>query len=221
MAHVPAIAVAELYARGLAGFEPRLLARDEDGRARPLQLQRWLGSPTAADQDVLARAVAPVLDVGCGPGRHVLALMRAGCKAVGVDIAAAAVRVARGRGAEAIQGSIFADVPGAGSWGSALLLDGNIGIGGHPAVLLARVASLLRPAGRLLVEFEPPEADTVTQLLRLEGAAQVSSWFRWSTVSVAAVGELAEASGLTVSETWEIEGRWFAELERGPAATAP
>lgn len=217
---VPAIAaVADLYARGLDGFEPRLLARDEAGQTRPLELQRWLGPPSAADHDILARAVAPVLDVGCGPGRHVLALMRAGCRAVGVDIAPAAVRVARDRGAEAIEGSIFADVPSAGSWGSALLLDGNIGIGGHPAALLARVASLLRPAGRLLVEFAPPEVDTVTQRLRLEGAVQVSSWFRWSTVSVCAVGELAAATGLSVSETWEVEGRWFADL--GRAAPAP
>ena len=41
----------------------------------------------AADEAVLDRAQAPVLDVGCGPGRHVLALARRGHLALGVDIA--------------------------------------------------------------------------------------------------------------------------------------
>ena len=78
---------------------PKLRARRPDGTAMALALHRWLGPLTAADEAVLDRTRGPVLDVGCGPGRHVLALARRGRLALGVDVAPAAVRVARLRGA--------------------------------------------------------------------------------------------------------------------------
>src|SRR4051812_49744005 len=125
-----------LYADALAGGP--LVCRDEDGFATHLPLARWLGPIAAADERVLARAVGPVLDVGCGAGRHVCALARRGVLALGLDVSPVAVRLARERGATAVEGSIFDRVPG--HWASALLLDGNVGIGGRPAALLRRVA---------------------------------------------------------------------------------
>jgi SAM-dependent methyltransferase len=67
-----------------------------------------------------------VLDVGCGPGRHIAALVGAGQIALGISVSAAAVMAARRRGAPARRVSILAPVPGAGWWMTALLLDGNI-----------------------------------------------------------------------------------------------
>src|SRR5680860_1287544 len=52
-----------------------------------------------------------VLDVGCGPGRHVLACAERGMIALGLD-AAAAIEIALARGAPVLQRSIFASVPG-------------------------------------------------------------------------------------------------------------
>ncbi len=48
--------------------------RTAGGRVAALPVPRWLGVPAPEEEAVLDRAVAPVLDVGCGPGRHVLAL---------------------------------------------------------------------------------------------------------------------------------------------------
>ena len=70
-------------------------------------------------------------------------LIDAGQAALGIDVSAAAVRSARRRGAPAARVSVFADVPGDGDWATALLLDGNIGIGGEPVPLLTRVHALL------------------------------------------------------------------------------
>jgi SAM-dependent methyltransferase len=132
-----------LYAEALARDGASLVCRDEQGCVRRLPLARWLGRAGAVDERVLDRAVGPVLDVGCGPGRHVSSLARRGVLALGVDVSPVAVRLARARGAKAIERSIFARLPGAGTWGSALVLDGNIGIGGRPDALLRRVADLL------------------------------------------------------------------------------
>src|SRR5215216_5046549 len=66
---------------------------------------------------------------------------------LGLDLSPVAVRLARARGAEAIMRSVFADVPRDGTWRTALLLDGNIGIGGAPEALLARARALVAPGG--------------------------------------------------------------------------
>ncbi len=123
--------------------------------------------------------------------------------------------LARGRGARAIVGSIFGEVPGGGSWRSALLLDGNIGIGGVPQRLLARIASLLSDGGELLVELAAPGAVTVCTQARIETARGQSSWFDWASVSVTDVGAIASAAGFEIASRWERDGRWFARLTRG------
>ena len=188
--------------------------RGADGTTIALPVERWRAEPGCEELAVLDRAVAPVIDVGCGPGRHVLALAGRGVMAMGVDASPAAVALARRHGAPVLRRSVFARVPGAGRWGTALLLDGNIGIGGDPVALLRRVRSLLAPAGRALVEVEPPGTTTRVLRVRVERGVELGSWFRWALVGADGVGELAGLAGWPVVEVWEGGGRWFAELRR-------
>jgi SAM-dependent methyltransferase len=202
---------AEAYARGLR--EPTAyVLRLAGGDWRPVPFDRWLGPATAVDERVLAHAAGPVLDVGCGPGRHVRALARRGVLALGVDVSAAAVSLARRRGTAVIEGSVFSRVPAAGAWGSALLLDGNLGIGGDPRRLLRRVRGLLAPRGSILVETDAPGRPTLATRARLEGAGLRSEWFAWALVCADGLAGTADAAGLGVMRRWEDEGRWFALL---------
>jgi SAM-dependent methyltransferase len=201
----------ELYAAALA--RGPLYLRAEDGTCRQLPLQRWLGPLGPADAGVLDRALGPVLDVGCGPGRHVLALARRGVLAVGVDVTPAAVRHARARGARVMLRSVFAPLPGAGHWRTGLLLDGNVGIGGRPVTLLGRLRSLLQPGGGVLCELDGPGVPTRSELVALEdehGAR--SAWFPWARVSVDGIEFVASRAGMGVEQIWEQDGRWFAQL---------
>lgn len=210
----------DLYQRGIsavldapdAAAAYRLVT--EDGIERPLELRRWLGEPTVADRALLARALGPVLDVGCGPGRHVLALHRRGVTALGLDIAPLAVRVARRRGAPALQRSVFDRLPGGGRWATVLLLDGNLGIGGDPLVLLRRVAGLLRLGGCALVEAEPPGIAAPGRWVRIIGPDGVSGSFPWAQVGIDQLAGLAAQTGFAVAERWDQEGRCFARLRR-------
>jgi SAM-dependent methyltransferase len=207
-----------LYGRLLAsaagGVEPvEARFRIADGRARKLPLHKWLAPVDGADRAVLAHARPPVLDIGCGPGRHLAALASAGHEGLGLDLSPAAVRIARARGAEAILRSVVADVPRAGTWGTALLLDGNIGIGGDPAVLLARVSQLLAPGGTVLCECDAPGTGVRRGPLRLEHGRRASDWFPWARVGVDALDDVAGAAGLRVSTRWSDGGRWFGRLE--------
>ena len=204
---------AEVYGLALADdTRPRLRARRPDGSSLTLALHRWLGALTAADQAVLDRTRGPVLDVGCGPGRHVLALAQRGRLAVGVDVAPAAVRVARLRGARVIEASVFDRIPGAGTWGSALLLDGNIGIGGDPVALLARLRELLRHDGDVVVELAPPGVALTSERIRLELDGLLSRSFAWAYVGADAIDGPALAAGFAIAERWQADRRWFARL---------
>ena len=189
-----------------------LLLRDEAGATRPVPLDVWLGPAGPVDERVLARARGPVLDVGCGPGRHVHALARRGVLAVGIDVSPAAVALARRRGAMVLEASIFDRIPGVGAWRTALVLDGNIGIGGHPDALLARLAALLAPGGAVLTELDPPGYGIVRERVRLEEGDAASDWFAWARVGADAVDGPARAAGLRAVARWCDDGRWFTEL---------
>ena len=196
------------------GPPPEGRLRRADGRVEPLPLARWLGPVDDADAAVLERVEGTVLDIGCGPGRHVAELQRAGHPCLGIDLSPVAVEITRGRGADALRGSVFAHVPDAGSWDTALLLDGNVGIGGEPATLLERARELLAPGGAVLAELEAPGARTGMTRVRLEAADVVSEWFPWAHVSVDTVADVAAEAGLEPDWTMRSGGRWFTALRR-------
>ena len=135
-----------------------------------------------------------MLDVGCGPGRHSHALARRGVYSLGVDLSPVAVALAVGRGAHAIVGDVFAELPGTGQWQTVLLLDGNIGIGGAPERLLRRLAAVLAPAGTVLVELEAPGTRSGAFRARLEQGEQISDWFGWARLAVDAIAGPASGS---------------------------
>jgi SAM-dependent methyltransferase len=194
-----------------------LHAVGDDGSRRLLPIGRWLGTPDAAEETVLARAVGPVLDIGCGVGRHVVALRGRGIRAVGVEISSVAVAIARERGAEVIEASAF-EHPTTSEWRTILLLDGNIGIGGDATRLLRRAASLLAPGGAVLVELDEPAGAPRAQRVRLEGARAASSWIPWHFVDYDEIDQLAGAAGFAVAERWRAGDRWFAQLRPGPSS---
>jgi SAM-dependent methyltransferase len=181
------------------------------GNSAALEPHRWLAPATPSDRHLLATVSGPVLDVGCGPARHVRALLDRGVPALGIDVSPAAVRLARRRGATVIRRSVFDRVPAAGRWMTVLLLDGSIGIGGNPAPLLRRAGTLLVDGGTVLVEVAPPDVPTRLVTVRLDGDGTA---FTWARVGIDGLAACAQAAGLAVGRTAVIGGRWFGWLTR-------
>ena len=145
----------EPYAAALLAETPVLFLRHATAQlpeAVPMDAGRWSADADDTDLALLAGASGPVLDIGCGPGRMIRAALDLGLTAAGVDVSPTAVRIATAAGLTVLNRSVFDPLPLAGGWGTALLLDGNIGIGGDPAALLARCAELIGADGTLLVE---------------------------------------------------------------------
>jgi SAM-dependent methyltransferase len=177
---------------------------------------RWAQHPDRADDLVLRRCRGPVLDIGCGPARHVLALAGLGVPALGIDLTPGVVAWARRRGALVLQRCVFDRVPGAGRWKSALLLDGNVGIGGDPATLLRRVAELLAGDGSVLVELDARHAPAGRTTARLEVHGRPGPAFPWTSVDEDHLDGYSAAAGLVTHERWSFGARHFAELRRLP-----
>lgn len=183
--------------------------RHRTGRQQRFDPAPWCGDGLPGDESLLTRCAGPTLDVGCGPGRLAGALAGRGCPALGVDVSAAAVRLARRRGAIALRRDVFEPLPGTGRWHHVLLADGNIGIGGDPARLLRRCRRLAAPDGRVHVEADPPGTTGWSGTAVVQGG---TTELPWACVPVDDLAALAAATAMRVLETWTEAGRWFATL---------
>lgn len=206
-------AVVARYEEALRGGGP-LKVHDETGAAVPFDVGRWLRAPDASDETVLARCRGRTLDIGCGPGRLVRALTRRGVPALGVDVSPAAIAIARRGGYPVLQGSVFDPLPGLGGWVTALLVDGNIGIGADAARLLGRVHDLLVPGGHVLIEVDAGhEFGYFTATVHDSGGAAVGS-FPWVRIGAVPLAALAGPLGFALTEQWDADGRHFVGLRR-------
>lgn len=211
---------ADLFTRRVGRVE----LESDRGHTIALDCTRWHGHLERADRAVLARCRGPVLDVGCGPGRHVTALADRGMQALGIDTSLAAVATAQARGAPAVHMSVFGPVPKRGWWATVLLLDGNVGIGGDVARLLGRVRELLRPGGQVLIETASPLARSEETWVRVRHGGRAGSWFRWAWTTPADLQRTAARLGLGVDDVFAAQDRWFAQLRIegvGPAPESP
>jgi SAM-dependent methyltransferase len=206
-----AVAVFEAaLGRAAAGVPAAFTARHPSGGIHRFDPAAWCRDVIAGDAGLLGRCAGPVLDVGCGPGRLTVALNNAGRPALGIDISAAAVALARERGATALRRDVFDRVPGIGRWPDLLLADGNIGIGGDPRRLLERCRDLLVPHGRLHAELAAPGTPAWSGAATVRSADGRLRPLPWASVPLGDMPALAASAGLRVIGTWTEAGRWFA-----------
>lgn len=181
-----------------------------------LRLDQWDRAPDDQDRRMLDLCAGPTLDVGCGPGRLAAELAERGQVVLGIDVLGEAVGHTRRRGASALRRDVFGALPGEGRWETALLADGNIGIGGDPVALLHRLRELLDPRGRVVVELAAPGAEPTTGWATLHWGGDTSEPVRWAVVGVDHIAHHAGEVGLDVAGLHELGGRWCAVLEEAP-----
>jgi SAM-dependent methyltransferase len=208
---------------------------DQDGRTLPLDPVRWYAPAGGEDRWLLERCTGSTLDLGCGPGRLVVALGERGVRVLGIDCCQRAVRECRARGGPVIRGDLFEPLPEQGQWDHVLLADGNIGIGGDPVRLLHRAAATVREGGSVLVETARPgsiphsisrgNAPTAGQspiapwwrgrarLADLEDPPLATGWFPWAVIGTSALITIARELGFTVGDQ-HAGVRHFVELHR-------
>jgi SAM-dependent methyltransferase len=177
-----------------------------------VQAGRWRADADAVDRRVLAHCHGPTIDLGCGPGRMAAHLRQQGVPVLAVDNHPEAVAQTRARGVPVVQRDVFTPLPAEGRWPCALLVDGNIGIGGDPVRLLRRVARLIEPSGTVLVETAPPGAGLRIRTPHLRTSSRRSHPFPWAVVGADALPRVAARAGLCVIELLRYDDRHFGVL---------
>ncbi|WP_323178800.1 MULTISPECIES: methyltransferase domain-containing protein [unclassified Streptomyces] len=231
---------ADPYADALGAGRGPLFLRRTDGWLLPLEVERWCAHADAVDLQVLAYCEGAVLDVGCGPGRLVAELAARGRPALGIDVSEAAVARTLRLGGQALHRSVFEPLPGEGRWGTALLVDGNIGIGGDPAALLRRTAQLLAPGGLLIAETvagadvdervdvrivraahtDDDRAAEAGHEADAQGPSADRAAFPWARLGTPALLRHAARAGWRADAQWAAGGRSFVALRNGPGRDA-
>lgn len=143
----------------------------------------------------------PVLDVGCGAGKHSLHLQEDGVDVTGLDISPGAITVSRERGLhQAICGDLWVDLPQ--HYSTVLMLGGGLSLLGdveNRVSMLERLADLTLPGGRIIAQAVDLDLMTAHDplLLKLADANlaagrprgltihriryldQATAWFQW------------------------------------------
>lgn len=207
----------EPYAGALRGGE-LLYLRDTRERSTTrviMDVSRWNADADDADLTLLASVTGPLLDIGCGPGRMVRAAQQLGLDALGIDVSPAAIELAARLGGTFFEGSVFDRLPGERLWQTALLVDGNVGIGGDITALLARCRDLLAPSGEVVVEVDrDPDHETHYLGEVVDSHGGHSATFPWAEIGRDRLAMLLPAIGLRPVQSWEIDGRSFCRLAK-------
>ena len=208
----------EPYARALQRSAQAPLVLHESTRGRltsriTMDVDRWSADADVTDLALLAAVNGPVLDIGCGPGRMVRGAVRLGLEVLGIDVSPAAIEVARAEGLPVLFGSVFDAMPNEGRWQTALLVDGNIGIGGDVPAMLARCRELISPDGEIIVELaSDPTTDRAYTGTLVDSDGGSSALFPWAEVGLDRVAELAPLNRLALVQSWVTDGRAFCRL---------
>jgi SAM-dependent methyltransferase len=191
---------------------------DHVGDSQPFTVDLWSSAPDWVDHELFIDPCdGATIDIGCGPGRLVAELAARQVLAMGIDVSTEAVRQTRDRGALALRRDVFATVPGEGRWEYALLADGNLGIGGDPVRLLARLRDVLTAEGQVIAEVADDGVGFVRERRRLRVEGRLSACFEWAVVGLDSIGEVAARAGLAVTATRTVGGRHTATLRRDAA----
>lgn len=109
------------------------------------------------------QAVGRVLDVGCGAGRHAVAMSAGGCDVVGLDPSPGAAAVARARGVQVVEGTVDDLSSDTALFDTITLLGNNLGLVGPDEVgarFLTELASVARAGARLIGSgLDPNDTD--------------------------------------------------------------
>ncbi len=125
-----------------------------------------------------------------------------------------AVARARTDGWFALCRSVFDPLPRDGRWRTALLADGDLGIGGDPVRLLRRCRRRVRPGGVSTVEVEPPDTRLKFTACFGDDRRSRGERFGWARPVASVARRIAGRTGFGVLQRWSRAGRRLLALRR-------
>ena len=192
------------------------------------------------ERQALQRAHGVVLDVGCGPGRHVLALQRRGFTVIGIDTSPRTAEVARQRGCHDLRVLSLWDIEQLGQkFRSVFMLGNNAGLPGsleEVGRFLALLRAYTEPDAVLIAQsIDPTDTDNPHHLeyhrrneragrykgevrIREEYKGRVSPWWNLVFMEHPVFQQACEDNGWQVEEIIAARPSYYLTARRaGPA----
>ena len=236
----------ELYARSMLdywlGKKVYVEFERDDGYRSGSGIRTYFAPPSKwprMEREAMRFVRGRVLDIGCGPGRHVLYLQKKGVDVVGVDASPTQVALARIRGVQQVYQATVQRLPrGLGTFNSVLMMGNNLGIAGDvPRVrrFLRDLREITRKGARLIGHSRIPGTWSEDHLpyvkwnlrrkrppglitLRVRYKGHVGDWFDLLLVPPEELARLAQDTGWElVRVIWEggyTAGDYVGVLER-------
>jgi SAM-dependent methyltransferase len=201
----------------LGGRRVPVHLRTGDGHRLDHDVGAYFAPVSPEEELLLSQAAGVVLDIGCGPGRHARFLQQRGLAAVGLDCSPSALATASALGLElTVRRDVLTEAVPSG-FGTALLLDGNAGLGGTPAGtarLLADLAAAAAPGARLLVSGRAARGRAWRSLVvRTEYRGAIGPWAPWLVPSLDGLTTLAAGAGWRRRVAVGVGSRYWAAYE--------
>jgi len=233
-------------------FGTALLDFQRGGRGEPLQIHRDDGfvaqdspnryfqpEPWPHEQPAIAEVSGPVLDVGCGAGRHLLWFEKHGIDATGIDASNAAIEICRLRGCKSVyERDVMSNFDSLALTKAATitLFGNNVGIGGTfdgACTLFRTLGRLAEPSGRIIVTgFNVAATENPIHLvyqelniadgrrrgeikMQFKYKGQIGPWIPWYHPQPSEIEEIAVSSGWVVDKLTILDtGLFWALLNR-------
>jgi SAM-dependent methyltransferase len=224
----------QVLAMALAEPHTPFIVEKDCGCTSTVDLNWWLRTPGATlppDVSVLDTITGgPVLDVGCGTGRHTELLCERGIDAHGIDTCPTALTLARAAGVPCELADVWTYRPRQ-RFAYVVALGGNLGLTGRNEQLpafLRLLASHLRPGGTLILSSTDWRDSTDPHTLghdpqavgayggdgqrRLHHGNTASHWFDWLRADRDHLRDQAEQNGLHLTQILNLDHSYIAWL---------
>ena len=195
----------------------------DDGLIRAATAERYFAEPAdwvPFERRALDLAAGRVLDVGCGAGRHALALQARGLPVTALDVSPGAVHVSRQRGVgNTVLGTVSDHAAAGERYDTFLLMGENLGLlesADRAPGFLAELAAMASPGARIIAHgADPHQADDPAHVrylrrnlergrmpgqmtIRVRHRDLASRWFEYLLCSP------DELAALLTPTTWEL-----------------
>jgi SAM-dependent methyltransferase len=189
------------------------------------------------EQRAMRHVRGRVLDIGCGPGRHLVYLQEHGFPATGIDVSPGAIEVCRRRGLADVRVMPVTQVDHRiGRFDTILMMGNNFGVlgsRGRARWLLRRFKRVTGPAGRILAESRDPYKPDVKEhrayhernrrrgrmpgqvRLRVRYQKCATPWYDYLLVSEPEMQDILQGTGWRISRVLrEDSGLYVAVIEK-------
>ncbi len=169
---------------------------------------------TKLERKIIFLSHGKILDIGCGTGSFISALMKRG-KVLGIDISSNMIKICKSRGINNVKIKDIFGFKSKNKFDTIVLLDENIGLAGtvkNTKKLLKKLSSLLSSKGQILANVEEVAGNYYIWEARALWNGKYGPWFKWIKFNSSFLIKLCQKQGLKAEVVSKDKKRYIIKI---------